>query len=98
MGDNRKNARVTVHTFNHICSLPLIHGTKGALLVNNHSPLPRIEIEVKEGHSLMPCVDMEYIGESSDVDGTLNNHSDHAGSHHESLQNVCPDDSLETPL
>ena len=32
-GDVRTSARVTVHTFKHICSLPLVHRPKGVLLV-----------------------------------------------------------------
>ena len=32
-GDVRTSARVTVHTFKHICSLPLVHRLKGVLLV-----------------------------------------------------------------
>ena len=33
MGDIRKSACVTVHTFKHICSLLLVHRPKGVLLV-----------------------------------------------------------------
>ena len=33
-GDIRKNARVTVHTFKQICSLPLVHRPKSVLLVH----------------------------------------------------------------
>ena len=33
MVDIRTSARVTVHTFQHICSLPLVHRPKGGLLV-----------------------------------------------------------------
>ena len=36
MGDLRKNARVTVLTFKHICSLPLVHRPKGVLLVASY--------------------------------------------------------------
>ena len=33
MGGIRTNARVTVHTFKHICLLPIVHRPKGVLLV-----------------------------------------------------------------
>ena len=46
----------------------------------------------------MLSVDGEDVGETTDVDGALDNHGDHSGRHHSSLKNVGPHYRLQTSL
>ena len=48
-------------------------------------PLPHIKIEVEGIQPVMPRADTKYIGESADVDGSLNNDGDHSGGHDDGL-------------
>ena len=48
MGDICKSARATVHTFKHICTLPLLHRPKGILLVTVNVSLPPIMVSMRD--------------------------------------------------
>ena len=46
----------------------------------------------------MLCADGEYVPESSDIDGSLNNYGDHSCCHYDRLKNVGPHHRLQASL
>ena len=47
-GGTRASTRIIVHTFKHICSLPLVHPPEGVLLVTSGSDSARLSLRKTE--------------------------------------------------
>ena len=61
-------------------------------------PLIHIKVEVEYIHPAVLCADGEDVGESSDVDGSLNDDGDHASEHKGRLKNIGPHHGLQASL